>query len=89
LRVEPRITSNNQLSLQQMCAAGLGIAAMGLLDVHEELQRGRLVRVLPDWQLPLLEMWAVTPQRDAQPAKVRHAIDSLQGYLRALPGVTT
>ena len=89
LRLEPRITSNNQLSLQQMCAAGLGIAAMGLLDVHEELQRGRLVRVLPAWQLPPMEMWAVTPQRDAQPAKVRHAIDALQGYLRVLPGVTT
>jgi len=30
----------------------------------------------------------VTPQRDAQPAKVRQAIAALQGYLRELPGVT-
>jgi DNA-binding transcriptional LysR family regulator len=88
MRVEPRITSNNQLSLQQMCEAGLGLAVMGLLDVHDELQRGRLVRVLPGWHLPPLEMWAVTPQRDAQPAKVRHAVEALQGYLRAQPGVS-
>ena len=29
LRVEPRIASNNQLSIQQMCEAGLGLALMG------------------------------------------------------------
>ena len=32
LRVEPRIVSNNQLSIQQMCEAGLGVALMGSLD---------------------------------------------------------
>ena len=86
MRVEPRITSNNQLSLQQMCEAGLGVAAMGTLDVHDALQAGRLVRVLPDWQLRPMDVWAVTPQRDAQPAKVRHAIEALAAYTRGLPG---
>ena len=31
-----------------------------------------------------LPVWAVTPQRDAQPAEVRH--DALHDYLVALPG---
>ncbi len=88
LRVEPRITSNNQLSLQQMCEAGLGIAVMGSLDVDEPVRQGRLVRVLPEWRLAGLDVWAVTPQRDAQPAKVRHAVEALQAYLRQLPGFT-
>jgi DNA-binding transcriptional LysR family regulator len=56
--------------------------------VDEEVRAGRLVRVLPQWRLAPLDVWAVTPQRDAQPAKVRYAIDALQAYLRALPGVT-
>lgn len=89
LRVEPRITSNNQLSLQQMCAAGLGLAVLGSIDVDEEVRAGRLVRVLPQWRLAPMDVWAVTPQRDAQPAKVRYAIDALQAYLRALPGVSS
>ena len=86
LRVEPRIASNNQLSIQQMCEAGLGLALMGSMDVQEALQAGRLVRLLPDWSFGTLAIWAVTPQRDAQPAKVRMAIAALHRYFQQLPG---
>ena len=86
LRVDARISSNNQLSLQQMCMAGLGIARLARVDVADELADGRLVVVLPDWMQDPLDVWAVTPQRDAQPAKVRAAIDALQRYLETLPG---
>ncbi len=88
LRVAPRIASNNQLSIQQMCEAGLGLALMGSMDVQEALQAGRLVRLLPAWSFGTLDIWAVTPQRDAQPAKVRQAIAALQAYFRELPGVS-
>ncbi len=88
MRLEARISSNNQLSIQQMCASGLGLAMLGSIDAHDDVAAGRLVRLLPDWQLPSLDIWAVTPQRDAQPAKVRQAIEALQRYLRELPGVT-
>ncbi len=87
LRVATRIASNNQLSIQQMCEAGLGPALLGSMDVQEALQAGRLQRLLPDWDFGALELWAVTPQRDAQPAKVRLAITALGQYLRSLPGV--
>lgn len=87
LRVEPRVASNNQLLLQQMCVAGLGIALLGSADAHADLQSGRLVELLPDWRTPPLEVWAATPQRDAQPAKVRFALAALGDYLRALPGM--
>lgn len=86
LRIEARISSNNQLSLQQMCAAGLGLARLARVDVADELAAGRLVALLPDWTQDPLDVWAVTPQRDAQPAKVRVAIDALERYLSTLPG---
>lgn len=86
LRVQPRIASNNQLSIQQMCEAGLGVALVGSMDAHDAFEAGRLVRLLPEWSFGALDIWAVTPQRDAQPAKVRHAIAALHGYLRQLPG---
>lgn len=88
LRVEPRIASNNQLSIQQMCEAGLGLALVGSMDAHEALQAGRLVPLLPGWSFGTLDIWAVTPQRDAQPAKVRQAIAALHSYLRQVPGIT-
>lgn len=89
LRIEPRLSSNNQFSIQQMCAAGLGPALLGSIDAHDDVAAGRLARLLPDWTLPALDISALTPQRDAQPAKVRLAIEALQAYLRTLPGVET
>jgi len=86
LRIEARISSNNQYSLQQMCVAGLGLARLARVDVTDELALGRLVQVLPAWHCEPLDVWAVTPQRDAQPAKVRVAIAALAEYLATLPG---
>jgi len=86
LRIEARISSNNQYSIQQMCSAGLGLARLARVDVADDLAAGRLVPVLPHWTQAPLDVWAVTPQRDAQPAKVRVAIDVLARYLAALPG---
>ena len=86
LRIEPRITSNNQLTLQQLCTAGLGIGLMVRADIDDDLHAARLVELLPDWHLPPIDVWAVTPQRNRQPAKVRHAIEALQTHLRAVPG---
>jgi DNA-binding transcriptional LysR family regulator len=86
LRVQPRVLSNNQLTVQQLCAAGLGIAPMVRPDAEDAVRSGRLVIVLPEWQLPVSPVWAVTPRRDDQPAKVRHALAALQVALRQLPG---
>lgn len=90
LPIEPRISSNNQLALLQMCEAGLGIALLGSMDVQESLAAGRLVRLCPEWSFGRtggLPIWAVTPQRDMQPAKVRLALVHLTQYLKSVPGV--
>jgi DNA-binding transcriptional LysR family regulator len=88
LRVQARIASNNQISLQQMCEHGLGIAALGLSDVAAALARGALVRLLPQWRFGAMPMWAVTPRRDeAEAAKVRRAVDGLRRYFSMLPAL--
>lgn len=84
LRIEPRVSSNNQFSLQQLCEAGLGLAMLSPSDVDEAVQAGRLLRLMSSWQLPSLPVWALTPQRDAQPAKVRHAIQALKTHFSQL-----
>jgi len=84
-----RVTSNNQLTLQQMCAAGLGLARLVHADVDDELRAGRLVPVLPGWRPAAMPVHAVTPQRDGRPAKVRHAIAAIERHLRGVPGVQT
>ena len=81
LMIQPRYTSNNQLSLQQLCEAGYGLAMLGDEDVAEAVAAGRLLKLQTDFDLPELPIWALAPQRDTQPAKVRHAVAALKSYL--------
>ena len=88
VHVQARIASNNQISLQQMCEHGLGIAHLGHADVVPALARGALVRLLPQWAFGTLPVWAVTPRRDeAEAAKVRGAVEHLKRYFATLPAV--
>ncbi len=90
LPIIPRISSNNQSALMQMCEAGLGIALLGSMDVQEPILAGNLVRILPAWSFGRpggLPIWAVTPQRGRQPAKVRLAVEHLARYLANAPAV--
>jgi DNA-binding transcriptional LysR family regulator len=84
MQVEARIASNNQIALQQMCEHGLGIARLGRVDILSSLQRGSLVKVLAGWQLAPMPVWAVTPRREEEAAKVRAALDHLKSYFSAL-----
>jgi DNA-binding transcriptional LysR family regulator len=86
VHVQARIASNNQISLQQMCEHGLGIAHLGYADVVTALARGALVRLLPQWRFSTMPVWVVTPHRDeAEAAKVREAVDHLRRYFATLP----
>ena len=87
LHAQPRMVSNHRGTVQHLCEAGLGVAQLSLLDVVQPLREGRLLRLLPDWDMGLLDLWAVTPQRDALPAKVRQAVEVLRAYFGQLEGV--
>lgn len=74
LCVEPRIASNNQLLIQQMCEAGLGLTLMGSTDVHADVEADRLVRPLLDRSLgstsgPLHPSATPNPPRCARPSR--------------------
>jgi len=86
LQVAARIVSNNQLSLHQMCEQGMGLARLGHADAHAAIERGALVRVLPQWQSAPLVVSAMTPRREGDPAKVRVALEALRRHFTALPG---
>lgn len=74
--------------MRQLCESGLGVAVLTCMDVMPLLADGRLVRLLPEWDVPPLPVWAVTPHRQTQPAKVRQAIELLGDYLAQMPDAT-
>ncbi|MCY1272536.1 HTH-type transcriptional regulator DmlR [compost metagenome] len=81
LRIESRVSCNNIVAMRQLTLAGMGVSLQPEAEIREELAGGRLLPVLADWRLPPAGVYLVTPRRDAQPAKVRYAIEALRQHL--------
>lgn len=73
-----RMTANSPDLLARMAFAGAGIAASSDLFAGPYVERGELVRVLPDWGLPVATGWAVFPGRRLMPAKTRAFLDMME-----------
>lgn len=65
--------------------AGAGLSVLPDYAIADDLASGRLLQVLPDWQLPSGGIYAVFPPARFRPAKVRALVDCLleQGGLQA------
>jgi DNA-binding transcriptional LysR family regulator len=85
VRVEPRLLASQVTALQAMAVAGWGLYVGMTDDVRQAMAEGRLAPVLPDWRLAPAAVFAVTPRRGEQPAKVRHALQALQQHFAARP----
>lgn len=79
LRLEARVQAQ-VTALHALCLAGWGIGLGVSEDDRQALADGRLLPVLPGWALSDLPVYAITPRRGDQPAKVRHALDLLTAY---------
>ena len=72
----------NSLVLRDLLIAGQGIGTLPDFVSAEAEARGDLVRVLPDWELPAPEIFAVTASRLSMDAKVTAFLDHLRAALR-------
>ncbi|SDV50760.1 LysR family transcriptional regulator [Chitinasiproducens palmae] len=86
-RIPVRTATTNQIALQQMCEQGMGIAILFYSDARPALERGALVRILPQIKLQPEALSMLTADRDGLPAKVRVALAALSRYFSALPDV--
>lgn len=86
IRVRGRVVANDQGTLAHLARQGLGVARQMIPLVAADLAAGRLARLLPQWSVAPVGVWAVTQQRHRPPAKVRHAIAALKAYLATRAG---
>ncbi|KHK56049.1 LysR family transcriptional regulator [Burkholderia sp. A9] len=61
--------------------AGLGIGSLAIYSIVDDLRSGRLVRVLPDYRLTMLDVYAMYASRRFLDAKVRTFVDHLRATL--------
>jgi len=85
VRVSGSLTANNGDVLRQAAVAGLGVVAMPVFIVCDDLRSGRLEQVLRAWQPATRGIYAVYPPNRHLSAKVRAFIDHLVGALDPAP----
>lgn len=76
-----RLTLNSMDVIQQLLLDGAGIGALPDRFVAEDVRLKRLVRILPEWCLPAIPAWAVTPMRRYLPAKTRAFLAHLEQFI--------
>ena len=73
-----RLTANSPELLVRLARSGVGIAAVADHCAGPYLADQQLAPVLPEWNLPDAQAWAVFPGRRLMPARTRAFIDALE-----------
>jgi DNA-binding transcriptional LysR family regulator len=80
----PRFVTTDMIALRNAALAGIGIVQLPLLMLHEQLRKGSLVKVVPEW-IPRREIiHVVFPSRRGLLPSVRILIDYLAQRFAAL-----
>ena len=80
--LDPQVRVGNSLVLRDLLIAGQGIGTLPDFVSKEPEAQGNLVRILPDWELPAPEIFAVTASRLSMDAKVTAFLDHLRAALQ-------
>jgi DNA-binding transcriptional LysR family regulator len=89
VRIDGRLTVSSNEGAVAAAIAGLGIVSTVIWGCRSDLENGRLVRVLADWNAELVELHAVFPAARAAKAAARIFADDLAQALgkgRRKPG---
>lgn len=77
LRVHPVYDCNDGEVIREWALDGFGIVERSEWSVSEDLQAGRLIRVLPDWSLPDADIVALLNPRAVRAARIDAFVDRL------------
>ena len=80
--VKGLLSANDSQIIRQAAVRGLGICALPAYVLDADLEAGRLVRILDDWDLPRLIINIAYADRSHLPTKVRLFIDFLANEFR-------
>lgn len=82
VRVTGNVRVDNATARLQFLRGGHGLAVVPLCDVQDEIKGGELVWVLPDCNLPDLQVYAVYPTGVTRSAKVQSLLEFMRRELR-------
>lgn len=78
VRIGPGLSCSSPLGVLALAKAGAGIASVAAPSAAEDVARGTLVRLLPEWKQPKAGVYAVYPATKYVAPKTRAFIDFLR-----------
>ncbi|QDJ51233.1 LysR family transcriptional regulator [Bordetella hinzii] len=84
LSIQPRLSTDGLLALRRAVLLGLGLGAGSSWAMAEDLARGRLVEVAPEWRAAPLPLSLIYAPARFQPARLRRFIDHMRVSIPAL-----
>jgi DNA-binding transcriptional LysR family regulator len=87
ISLRPKLTTNNAQVLVDALAAGRGVGTAQVLLATEELKEGKLIRVLPDYEIEPTELFLVYPSAEFLRSVVRAFIDFAMPALQRIDGI--
>jgi DNA-binding transcriptional LysR family regulator len=85
VRPIPVMAANNSELMRQLVLQNIGVAILPSYLVGHDLAAGRLLRLMPSFQLAQIDVNVVYPSRRHLPAKVRTFIDHLVEHFEKTP----
>jgi DNA-binding transcriptional LysR family regulator len=78
LAIRPRLYTDNLYALRNAAVLGVGVALGSSWALREELESGRLVQLVPEWQAAPLPIWLIYPPARFYPARLRRFIEIMR-----------
>jgi DNA-binding transcriptional LysR family regulator len=85
VRVKPAMSSNDGAVVRDWALGGQGIALRSEWNVADDVARGRLVVVLPKWELPAADVVAMVGSRQGRSARATRFLAMLRKALSPAP----
>jgi DNA-binding transcriptional LysR family regulator len=83
VRLDPRVSVSDPTINHQLALDGVGVALLSQSVARVDVEQGRLVRLLPDWEPDPVELHAVYPSRLHSSPKVRAFLQFLREHFGA------
>lgn len=81
VQMRAQLSANSTAGLSALLVAGAGISVLPDFTAEADIHAGRLVRLLPEWSLPVGNVHAVYPPGRYIPARVRSFMDFFAAWV--------
>ncbi|PHM47692.1 LysR family transcriptional regulator [Xenorhabdus miraniensis] len=82
IEVRSRFRINNSVALMSSALAGAGIAYLPDYVAHEAVAEGKLIRLLPEWNMDIYQAWILFKSESTLSSRVQQFAHSLQNKLK-------